>query len=75
MLNWLKSRFGEPKPAGPPRVLRAFASDQPTITQSGIRVENAAWRIDALAEEQTMRLFEVEISAFQHFSISARAKD
>jgi hypothetical protein len=47
MLNWLKSRFTGPKPAGPPQMLRAFAPDQPTITQSGIRVENGAWHIDA----------------------------
>jgi hypothetical protein len=60
MLNWLKSRFAGPKPAGPPQLLRAFASDQPTITQTGIRVENGAWRIDARAEEQAMQLFEVE---------------
>jgi hypothetical protein len=41
-------------------VLRAFPPDQPTITQSGIWVENGAWHIDASAEEQTIRLFEVE---------------
>ena len=60
MVNWLKSLFAGPKPAGPPQQLRAFALDQPTITQSGIRVENGAWHIDAGAEEQTIRLFEVE---------------
>jgi hypothetical protein len=42
MLNWLNSLFAGPKPAGPPQLLRAFASDQPTITQTGIRVENGA---------------------------------
>ena len=60
ILNWVKSRFGGPKPAGPPQVLRTIASDQPTITRSGIRIENGAWQIDALAEEQTIQLFEVE---------------
>ena len=60
MLNWLNSRFAGPKPVGPPQVLRAFAPEQPTITQSGIRVENGAWHIGASAEEQTIRLFEVE---------------
>jgi hypothetical protein len=65
MLNWLKSRFAGQKPAGPPQVLRAFAPDQPTITQSGIRVENGAWHIDAHAEEQTIRLFEVENPAVE----------
>ena len=39
MLKWLKSLFSAPQPAGPPQVLRAFAPDTPTITQSGIRAE------------------------------------
>ena len=47
MVNWLRSLFAGPKPAGPPQVLRSFAPDQPTITHTGIRVENGAWQIDA----------------------------
>src|SRR5215208_7895081 len=63
MLNWLKSRFAGPKPAGPPQVLRAFPPDQPTITQSGIRVENGAWHIDANAEEQCLLTYRAELKA------------
>jgi hypothetical protein len=74
MLNWLKARFSGPKPAGPPQVLRAFAPDQPTITQSGIRVENGAWHIDASAEEQTIRLFEVENPAVEQCLLTYRAE-
>jgi hypothetical protein len=74
MLNWLKSRFAGPKPAGPPQLLRAFASDQPTITQTGIRVENGAWRIDARAEEQAMQLFEVENPAVEQCLLTYRAE-
>ena len=74
MLNWLKSRFAGPKPAGPPQLLRAFASDQPTITQTGIRVENGAWQIDASAEEQTIRLFEVENPAVEDCLLTYRAE-
>ena len=74
MLNWLKSRFAGPKPAGPPQLLRAFASDQPTITQTGIRVENGAWRIDARAEEQAMQLFEVENPALEQCLLTYRAE-
>jgi hypothetical protein len=74
MLNWLKSRFAGPKSAGPPQVLRAFASDQPTITQSGIRVENGAWQIDAGAEEQTIQLFEVENPAVEQCLLTYRAE-
>jgi hypothetical protein len=74
MLNWLKSRFAGPKPAGPPQVLRVFAPDQPTITQTGIRVENGAWQIDAGAEEQTIRLFEVENPAVEQCLLTYRAE-
>jgi hypothetical protein len=73
MLNWLKSRFAGPKPAGPPQLLRAFAPDQPTITHTGIRVENGAWQIDAGAEEQTIRLFEVENPAVEQCLLTYRA--
>jgi hypothetical protein len=73
MLNWLKSRFAGPKLAGPPQVLRAFTSDQPTITQSGIRVENGAWRIEARAEQQTISLFEVEDPAVEQCLLTYRA--
>jgi hypothetical protein len=74
MLNWLNSLFAGPKPAGPPQVLRAFASDEPTITQSGILVENGAWHIDARAEEQTIRLFEVENPAVEDCLLTYRAE-
>jgi hypothetical protein len=73
MLKWLKSRLAGPKPAGPPQVLRAFASDQPTITQTGIRVEDGAWQIDARAEEQTIRFFEVENPAVEQCLLTYRA--
>jgi hypothetical protein len=54
-------------------VLRAFAPEEPTLTQSGIRVENGAWHIDAGAEEQTIRLFEVENPAVEHCLLTYRA--
>ena len=73
MLNWLKSLFSGPKPAGPPQVLRAFAPGQPTITQSGIRAEQGAWRIDA-TEKQTIRLFEVESVVVEQCLLTYRAE-
>ena len=74
MLNWLNSLFAGPKPAGPPQLLQAFAPEQPTITQSGIRIENGAWHIDARAEEQTIRLFEVENPAVEQCLLTYRAE-
>jgi hypothetical protein len=74
MLNWLKSLFSGPKPAGPPQVLRAFALGKPTITQSGIRTEQGAWRIDATAGQQTVRLFEVDNPAVEQCLLTYRAE-
>jgi hypothetical protein len=74
MLKWLKSLFAGPKPAGPPQVLRVFAPDQPTITQTGTRADNDAWQIDARAEEQTIRLFEVENPAVEQCILTYRAE-
>jgi hypothetical protein len=73
MLKWLQSLFSGPKPAGPPQVLRAFAADQPTITQSSIRAEQGAWRIDATGK-QTIRLFEVEDPAVEQCLLTYRAE-
>ena len=72
MLSWLKSMFG-PRPAGPPQVLRAFAADEPTITQGGIRTDQGAWRIDA-ATVQTVRLFEVEAPGVDQCLLTYRAE-
>ena len=74
MLNWLNSLFAGPKLAGPPQLLQAFAPEQPTITQSGIRLEHGAWHIDARAEEQTIRLFEVENPAVEQCLLTYRAE-
>jgi hypothetical protein len=73
MLTWLKSLFSAPQPAGPPQVLQAFAPDRPTITQSGIRAEQGAWRIDATGK-QTIRLFEVESPAVEQCLLTYRAE-
>jgi hypothetical protein len=54
-------------------VLRAFSADHPTITQSGIHIEHGAWRIDARAEEQTIRLFEVENPGVEDCLLTYRA--
>ncbi|MGH7512436.1 MAG: hypothetical protein ACREOQ_05860 [Gemmatimonadales bacterium] len=73
MLRWLKSLFSGPTPVGPPQVLRAFAADQPTITQDGIRAEQGAWRIDARGK-QTIRVFEVEDPGVELCLLTYRAE-
>jgi hypothetical protein len=73
MLKWLKSLFSSPQPVGPPQVLRAFAPDNATITQSGIRADQGEWRIDT-TEKQTIRLFEVESPAVEQCLLTYRAE-
>jgi hypothetical protein len=73
MLRWLKSLFSGPTPAGPPQVLRAFAANQPTITQGGIWAEQGGWRIDA-SGEQSIRLFEVEDPGVEQCLLTYRAE-
>ena len=73
MLRWLKSLFSGPTPAGPPQVLRAFASNKPTITRDGIRAEQGTWRIDA-SGTRTIRLFEVEDPGVEQCLLTYRAE-
>jgi hypothetical protein len=58
VLERLRSRFKGPEPSGPPETLRAFrVSDQP-IAESGVSVDEDAWRID-VDEAGSVPLFEV----------------
>ncbi len=59
MLNWLKSLFAVPEPAGPSQTIREFTSSDPTITRDCIAVDHDGWCIDA-KDRRTIRLFEVE---------------
>ena len=54
-------------------MLRAFAPDRATITQSGIRADKGEWRIDT-TEKQTIRLFEVESPAVEQCLLTYRAE-
>lgn len=72
-LRWLISLFSGPRPAGSPRILRAFAADTPTITQGSIRAEQGAWRVDATGQE-TIRLFEVRDPGVEQCLLSYRAE-
>jgi hypothetical protein len=73
MLNWFKSLFSVPKPAGPPRPLRSFAAGEPTITQGGVRAEQGGWRIDATGK-QTIRIFEVDDPNVEQCLLTYRTK-
>ncbi len=72
MLNWLKSLFKGPEPAGPPQRVRAFAADRP-ITQDGVAVDGTGWRIES-REKRTVRLFEVPNPGVEQCLVTYRAQ-
>ena len=58
MLNWLKSLFKVPEPAGPPQPIRQFGTSDRPITQDGVSADQNGWRITSQAQT-TVRLYEV----------------
>ena len=73
MLDWLKSLFRPPEPAGPPRTVRAFApSDQP-ITRDGVVLTGDGWRIDA-GDTRTVCLFEIPDPGVEQCTLAYRAR-
>jgi hypothetical protein len=71
MLTWLKSLFGAPQPAGPPRTIRKFQIGDPTLTR--VSIAQDAWSIDSGGNE-TIRLFEIENPDVEQCLLTYRAK-
>jgi hypothetical protein len=73
MLNWLKSLFGAPQPAGPPQALKSFTASDPTITKDSIRVESDAWRVKTEGD-RTVRFFEIPDPGVEQCILTYRAQ-
>jgi len=73
MLNWLKSLFAPPAPAGPQVTLTAIKPDEPILAQDGVRAEGDGWRID-IAAPHSVRLFEVPVSGIEQCLLAYRAQ-
>ena len=73
MFDRLKSRFGQPKPAGPPQTLRSFGASDKALAEAGLAVDEGAWRVEA-RENQTVRLFEVENLDLEKCLVTYRAR-
>ena len=73
VLKRLLARFTSPTPSGPPQVLRRFAPPEPLLTQDGMTIEDAAWRI-AVGQPQTVRLFEVADPGVEGCLLTYRAR-
>jgi hypothetical protein len=69
----LRSLLGQPKPAGPPQTLRSFGASDKPITESGLAVDEGAWRVEA-RENQTVRLFEVSDLDLEKCLLTYRAR-
>jgi len=73
MANWLKSMRKVPQPSGPEETLQRFRTSDPTLSQEGFTIEQDSWVVDA-REEQTVRLFEVQVPLVEQCLLSYRAK-
>ncbi len=73
MINWLRSLFGAPQPAGPPQTIRRFQTSDHTLSQGVITVAQDGWAVDA-KEEQTVRLFEVPDPQAERCLVTYRAQ-
>ncbi|SRR6266571_2119549 len=73
MLNWLKSLFKAPEPAGPPQKIRSFDTSARPISQGGITRDQEGWRIETRGN-QTFRLFELPNPNVEHCILTYRAK-
>lgn len=58
MFDWIKSMVSPPQPAGPPQSLRSFGSDDATINQDAVSLEDDVLMVE-VAEENSIRLFDV----------------
>lgn len=76
MLELLKSLFKAPKgpePAGPPEPLRTFRLSDRPIAESGVSVDEDAWRIEA-READSVRLFEITEPGVERCLLTYRAE-
>jgi hypothetical protein len=73
MLDWLKSLFKGPEPAGPPRRIRSFSSADRPIIQDGVTVDQNGWRIES-GQKGTARLFEIPDPGVEQCVLTYRAQ-
>jgi len=73
MLDWLKSLFAAPEPAGPPQTISKFGPSDTSIIQSGVTADEGGWRIQ-FQDKQTVRLFEVDLSDVEQCTLTYRAQ-
>jgi len=73
MLNWLKSLFKVPEPAGPPLPIRQFGPSDKPITADGVSADSPGWRIESRGPS-TVRLFEVPDPGIENSLVTYRAQ-
>jgi len=72
MLQWIKSLFRPPEPAGPAQIIKRFDRSEATITRDVVTSHDDGWLLD-VAEAQTVRLFDVEDPQVENCMVSYRA--
>ena len=72
MLAAIKSLFRQPKPAGPPRILKRFDSSEATVTQSALKLEDNAWSVQ-VSDGRSVKLYEFRPPALEPGKLTYRA--
>ena len=73
MLDWLRSLFRAPSPAGPPELIKRFTTTDRTIAKAPLRVEGEGWFAD-LEQGETLRLFEFAPPPLERCMITYRVR-
>ena len=73
MLHWLRSFARPPVPAGPPEAIKRFTTDDGTISQDPLNIDDAGWSA-SLSQAQTVPLFELVPPHLEHCVITWRAQ-
>lgn len=72
MLQWIKSLFRPPQPAGPAQMIKHFDHSDATITRDVVTSLDGGWLVN-VAETQTVRLFDVTDPRVENCMLTYRA--
>jgi len=72
MFQWIRNLFKSPKPIAAPKAIKVFDGSEVPITQEVVSSSERGWLID-VAENQTIRLFEIETENIEKCILTYRA--
>ncbi len=74
MLNWLRSLFKMPEPAGRPQEIKGYSPADQTIARDNITVDGESWKIE-INSEASLPMFELPLdSGIENCMLTYRAR-